>query len=88
MVRPGQNAFSPGLGWLAIDAVDLIQIDSLDDEDATSDGFETATAMRRQLIEIYPRHTEDEKSWFRVRFRVHALQPARRHAIDDSPTLF
>ena len=83
MVKVGRNSFSPGLGWLAIEAVEVIQIESLDDADATADGFDTAVEMRRRLIEFYPGHCDDDKSWFRVRFRVHELQVRGRKVNSD-----
>src|SRR3954452_23465468 len=46
-LKPGQRAFSPGIGWLTIDAFDvLIDLDHLTDADARADGFDTAAEMR------------------------------------------
>lgn len=87
MLAVGQKAFSPGLGWLLIDAVNEVELSELDDQDAAADGFQTASEMRRLLLELYPAHATDEKQWFRVAFRLHSLQ-VRKRATDDSPTLF
>jgi hypothetical protein len=87
MVRPGRRAFSPGLGWLNIDSVDLIQFEQLDEADACADGFSTAFEMKRSLAEIYPKHESDGKQWFRIRFRVDELQP-RRGVVDAPSQLF
>lgn len=84
MVKVGQQAFSPGLGWLAIESVDAIELDGLSDSDATDDGFATVTELRQLLFSMYPKHASDGKRWFRVRFRLHC-DLARR---DDTPTLF
>ena len=90
MLRAGQQAFSPGLGWLVIDAVDVVSFDALGDADAASDGFDSLGEMKRLLIELYPHHASDRKQWFRIRFRLDAPAPARRrHTVqDDAPTLF
>ena len=69
-VRVGQRAFSPGLGWLAIDSVDVVQLEELGDEDANADGFPTVSDMKRLLLELYPGYATDQKQWFRIRFRV------------------
>lgn len=71
MIRAGQRAFSPGLGWLAIESVEAIELDALDEADANSDGFQTVMQMRQQLRSLYPNHVDDGKRWFRVRFRLH-----------------
>ena len=88
MLTQGQKAFSPGLGWLAIEAVDTVQIEALDDDDATADGFDTACEMRRLLHEMYPSHLTDGKQWFRVRFRVHEIHQPRPRPEDGQLTLF
>lgn len=84
MMRAGQQAFSPGLGWLAIDAVEAVELDALDEADANSDGFTTVLQMRRQLKSLYPNHVDDGKRWFRVRFQLHALH-RRSPAPADPP---
>ena len=70
MVRAGKRAFSPGLGWLHIESIEVIELDALSDEDAVQDGFPTAAQMRRQLRSLYPRRARDGKQWFRVRFHL------------------
>ena len=87
-VQPGKRAFSPGLGWLAIDAVDAVELEALDDRDAAADGFETAAEMRRLLRRIYPDAKRDGKHWFRVRFRVDELQACRPSSKPVEPNLF
>ena len=69
MLRPGERAFSPGLGWLNIDAVEAIELEHLGEADARADGFETMAALREVLITLYPDHASDGKSWFRVGLR-------------------
>ena len=85
-LRVGQRVYSPGLGWLAIDAVEAVDLTSLCDDDARADGFDTAAAMRQVLLSLYPSHADDGKHWFRVGFRVDRLRPARAEA--SQPRLF
>lgn len=72
MMRAGQQAYCPGLGWLAIESVEAVELDVLGEADANSDGFQTVLQMRRQLKSLYPNHLDDGKQWFRVRFHLHA----------------
>jgi hypothetical protein len=69
-VQAGGNAFVPGLGWLAIESVDAVDLKNLSDHDAAADGFHNAAAMRRTLRQLYPIKPGDGKSWFLVRFRL------------------
>src|SRR6266487_519004 len=68
-LRAGQRAFAPGLGWLFIEAVNIVDLDQLDDADARADGFETLEQMKRALRRLYPSHARDGRQWFRVAFR-------------------
>jgi hypothetical protein len=68
-VRAGGRAFSPGLGWVNIENVDVVSLRELNDWDARVDGFASAMQMRRELKKIYPHSKSDGKRWFRVRFK-------------------
>jgi hypothetical protein len=70
MVAPGGRAFSPGLGWLEIGAVEVVELEKLSAADAQADGFETTTALREVLLAFYPNHAKDGKKWFRVGFKL------------------
>jgi hypothetical protein len=76
-VKPGTTAYSPGLGWLAIEMVAPVNLDALSDDDARMDGFDNAIAMRDGLRLLYPDHASDGKGWFRVMFHLHALETRR-----------
>lgn len=90
LLQAGQQAFSPGLGWLLIEAVDAVELDALGDDDAGADGFASAAEMKQLLIELYPRHATDQKQWFRIRFHLHAPHesPRRRASDENAPSLF
>jgi hypothetical protein len=66
--KAGERAFAPGVGWLSVRAVDVVELDELGEADARADGFESLHQMRQALDEIYPHHATDGKQWFRVAF--------------------
>jgi hypothetical protein len=89
-VRAGQRAFSPGLGWLQIEAVDAVELEQLTGADARADGFDRVSDMLKALREIYPDQEVDGRRWFRVKFRCEdgvnaaaAAAPARRTKRSD-----
>jgi hypothetical protein len=69
-VVAGKRAFAPGIGWLIIEAVERIELKSLTDIDASSDGFTSKVVMLRKLKSLYPRSSGDGMKWYRVRFRL------------------
>jgi hypothetical protein len=75
-VFAGRRAFSPGVGWLLIEAIEVVALRELSAADAKADGFVTAREMRRELKEIYPTEKSDGKRWFRVRFTIEAAAAA------------
>jgi hypothetical protein len=91
-VRAGQRVFSPGLGWLAVDAVEPVDLERLGEDDARADGFDTAAAMTQVLLALYPDHAADGRQWFRVRFTPDELRPLRvpkaRRDPRTEPSLF
>lgn len=69
-MRPGQRSYIPGAGYIAVDAVDQIALESLTDEDALLDGFATADALRAEIATLYEEKQAADYRVFRVRFRV------------------
>jgi hypothetical protein len=76
-VKPGQRAWSPGVGWLVVESVERVErLDQLSDADAAADGFTSAVEMRLALRSIYPQAAcdgngnaaGDGRAWFRVAF--------------------
>jgi hypothetical protein len=95
--RPGLSAgavaYSPGLGWLCIDAVESVDLERLGDEDARADGFDDVAGLRQLLYALYPNHAGDGKVWFRVRFSLRDAEAQRASeradvARIDAPGLF
>ena len=85
-MRAGERVYSPGLGWLTIEAVDAVELERLSETDAVADGFGTVKEMRKLLLSLYPRHKTDGKRWFRVRFALQ--EPVRTTAAPEHPRLF
>ena len=72
-VRVGKRAFAAGVGWLMIESVEQIDLKSLPDRDAKSDGFTSRRVMFARLRSLYPECGNDGMNWYRVRFRVDEL---------------
>ncbi len=89
LLAPGGRAYSPGLGWLAIESVETVELENLDDDHARADGFETRVLLIEALHALYPDFDNDQKQWFLIRFRLHQAQPNRpRKAAGDSDQSF
>jgi len=69
-LRAGARAFCPGLGWLDVTSVDVVELNDLTDADAHGDGFDDHAGMMKALEEIYPDHATDGRIWFKVRFAM------------------
>src|SRR5665213_127486 len=69
MLGAGGRSWAPGLGSLAIDAVEAVDLDALTDADAIADGFATIGELREALHTLYPDHASDGKQWFRIFFQ-------------------
>jgi len=72
-VGVGKRAFAPGIGWLFIEAVDPVELNTLNARDAMSDGFASKALMMARLKSLYPPDVDDGKHWYRVQFRVDEL---------------
>jgi len=83
-LKAGDRSYAPAFGFLAIHAVDQIELDQLTDADAKADGFETATALRTALFALFPDHATDGKKWFRVVFKPD-LTPSAKKQMQESP---
>jgi hypothetical protein len=77
LLAAGEQANSPGLGWLAIESVEVVELDNLDDDHARADGFETKVLLVQALRAFYPDFDTDQKQWFLIRFRLHQPQVKR-----------
>ena len=69
-MRPGQRSYIPGAGYIVIEAVDQVTLESLTDQDAVLDGFPTADALRAEIDHLYQDKATAGHQVYRVRFRV------------------
>ena len=53
-LRAGQRSYIPGAGHVRIAAVEEVDLDTLTDDDAQRDGFDTAGALRAEIERLYP----------------------------------
>ena len=70
MMRAGQRSYIPGAGYVAIERVEPVSLAELTDADAVPDGFETADALRHELMSIYGDKLAAGHQAYRVVFRV------------------
>lgn len=70
LVHAGRQAYAPGVGWLAIESVEPVELEHLSDADAVADGFETRSGLVATLHALYPDRAGDGKRWFKVRFTL------------------
>jgi hypothetical protein len=70
MMRSGQRSYVPGVGYIAIERVEPVQLEDLTDADAVPDGFATAESLRHELSSIYGDKLAAGYQAFRVVFRV------------------
>ena len=88
-LRAGEEVFAPGLGWLTIEVVEAIELNSLKESDARADGFASLRELRTALRDLYPDQDTDGKCWFRVSFTLsRPIERANVAASDDHPRLF
>ncbi len=58
------------MGYIQISTVDEVALPELTDDDARLDGFESATALRREIEQLYPKELAAGYRAFRIRFSV------------------
>jgi hypothetical protein len=68
MMRSGQRSYIPGVGYIRINSVEQVEVDSLTDADAIPDGFPTAAALKKELRSIYGDKLKNGHQAFRVVF--------------------
>lgn len=70
MMRAGQRSYIPGVGYVRIEAVEVVALEALTDADAVPDGFPTADDLRAELDAIYGEKLKAGYQTFRVVFRL------------------
>ena len=69
-MRTGQRSYIPGVGYIRITEVAVVELEELTDEDAVPDGFETADALRTEITELYADKLQSGYQAYRVVFQV------------------
>lgn len=69
-MRAGQRSYIPGAGYIRIDAVDPVALESLTDADAVLDGFPSTDALRTEIRELYAEKITAGQQAFRIRFHI------------------
>lgn len=67
-MRAGQRSYIPGAGYIRVEAVDQVELDDLDEDDARRDGFESLAELRAEIERLYPEGLGDARQAYRVRF--------------------
>ena len=67
-MRVGQRSYIPGIGYIRIEGVQQVELEQLTDHDARPDGFETADALREEILAIYQEKIEAGYQAYRVEF--------------------
>ena len=74
--RAGQRSYIPGAGYILIESVEEIALESLTDADARPDGFETADLLRAEIRSLYAgKVTENQAGDLKVFKIVFQLLP-------------
>lgn len=77
-MRAGQLSYTPGVGYIQIDAVDEVRLDELTDNDARPDGFSSIIELREEIQRLYNKQQLDNYHIFRIRFHVLPAEKQRR----------
>jgi hypothetical protein len=71
-MRSGQRSYIPGAGHIRVLAVDEVELARLTDADALPDGFDSADALRAEIVRLYPEQIAAGYRAYRV---VFSLEP-------------
>ncbi|MGL6196152.1 MAG: ASCH domain-containing protein [Thermoguttaceae bacterium] len=68
--KSGQRSYTPGVGYIRVESIEQVTLESLTDDDAILDGFETASALKEEIQSIYGEKIEAGYKPFKVRFSI------------------
>ena len=77
-MKPGQRSYIPGIGYIAINSVEPVELAQLTDADALLDGFPTAESLQNEIRSLYTAEAHKKLTPFRIRFSVYPLREQRR----------
>ncbi len=69
-MRSGQRSYIPGAGYIRVISVEPVELASLTDADAVPDGFDSASALQRELDTLYADQSSAGRRAYRIRFEL------------------
>ena len=70
-MKSGQRSYVPGIGYIAIESVEPVELARLTDADALLDGFPTADLLRKEIRTLYTSEARKNLTPFRISFSVY-----------------
>ena len=67
-MRSGQRSYIPGVGYILVTEVEVVELEALTDLDAQLDGFTTAAELRAEVEQLYAEQLAAGHRAYRVRF--------------------
>ena len=77
-MKSGQRSYVPGVGYIAIESVEPVELSRLTDADAVLDGFSSADLLRKEICTLYSSEERKKLIPFRVCFLVYPPQEQQR----------
>jgi len=69
-MRQGQRSYIPGAGYIVIDSVDAVDLETLTHDDAVRDGFDSVESLQVEIEKLYPQASTDGHRPYRIRFTL------------------
>jgi len=69
-MKPGQRSYIPGVGYIAIESVEPVELSGLTDADAVLDGFLSVKLLRKEIRTLYTVEERKKLTPYRIRFSV------------------
>ncbi len=69
-MKSGQRSYIPGAGYIHVESVEPVDLDSLTAEDARRDGFASVGELRAEIDRLYADMPTDSHRPYRIVFRL------------------
>jgi hypothetical protein len=80
-MKSGQRSYVPGVGYIAIESVEPVELSRLTDADAVLDGFPSVDLLRKEIRTLYTSEERKKLTSFRVCFSVYS--PGEQQRISE-----
>lgn len=77
-LRAGQRSYIPGAGTIRVVSVEEVELDTLTDDDARPDGFQSAEALHAEIKRLYPEQLAAGYQAYRVVFELLPAEEQKR----------